>query len=65
MTTAADLAAKLTAIKTGLDAVAADIARIKGSISGGLTAAEADAVNAELDAVLARVTGIDAETPEG
>jgi hypothetical protein len=55
---------KLTNIKTSAEAIAADIARIKGQIVGGITAEQADAIQAELTALEARFAQIDADTPE-
>lgn len=60
-----DIQAQVTSIRGGVTSigeslanVAADIDRIKADISGGLTASEADAVNADLTELQTKVQGV-------
>lgn len=63
MTAADDMNAKLDRIDVATTNIAADIRAIRAS--AGMTQAEADALNARLDAAAGRLEAIDAENPEG
>jgi len=60
MATLAQLQEKLDVITTGFDGIAADIAALKAQVQAG---ADTDVVLAALDALAARVTTLDAQTP--
>lgn len=53
-----DLKAELVAINSTTDEIAADIADLVSRIAGGLSAAEAEEVNAQLIALKERLTGV-------
>lgn len=54
-----------SSIDSSLTKIAADIRSLKDSApAGGLTAADAEALKAKLEALASRAAGIDAETPD-
>jgi hypothetical protein len=56
--------AALASIDTATNNIAADIERIKGQISTGMTQADVDAVQAVLDSTVTKLEAIAASTPD-
>ena len=65
MASVAELTAILARVDTATTKIADDIRRIKDQIVGGLTAAEAQAIQDQAEALAVKLEALDAENPEG